>query len=62
MKANKKHMNYSQTNWLMENSIRDIFIFLKLNRGLENDNTLFKKRKHVLIYQNLNNDNTLFHN
>ena len=29
---------------VMESSIRDIFIFLKLSWGLENDNTLFKKR------------------
>ena len=29
---------------LMESSIRDIFIFWKLSWGLENDNTLFKKR------------------
>ena len=29
---------------LMESSIRDIFIFRKLSWGLENDNTLFKKR------------------
>ena len=29
---------------LMESSIRDIFIFLKLSWVLENDNTLFKKR------------------
>ena len=29
---------------LMKSSIRDIFIFWKLSWGLENDNTLFKKR------------------
>ena len=28
----------------MESSIRDIFIFWKLSWGLDNDNTLFKKR------------------
>ena len=29
---------------VMESSIRDIFIFWKLSWGLENDNTLFRKR------------------
>jgi len=29
---------------VMESSIRDIFIFLKMRWGLENDNTLFRKR------------------
>ena len=38
------HMSYSQNLPLMESSIRDIFIFLKLSWGLEDDNTLFKKR------------------
>ena len=43
----------------MESSIRDIFFLgnLKLSWGLENDSTLFKKREHLLIYQNLKNDN-----
>ena len=46
----------------MESSIRDILIVWKLSWGLENDNTLFKKREHLLYSQNLKNDNTLFKN
>ena len=34
----------------MESGIRDIFIFLKLSWGLENDNTLFPKRYHLVIF------------
>ena len=45
----------------MENSIRDIFTFLKLSWGLENDNTLFKNWWLGAIYQiltvaDINND------
>ena len=35
----------------MESSIRDIFIFLKLSWGLENDNTLFKNDNICLYTQ-----------
>ena len=45
---------------LMESSIRDIFIFLKLSRGLENDNTLFKKTITFACIPKSENDNTLF--
>ena len=44
----------------MESSIRDIFIFLKLSRGLENDNTLFKKTITFACIPKSENDNTLF--
>jgi hypothetical protein len=43
----------------MESSIRDIVIFWKLSWGLENDNTLFKNRKHLLISKTWK---TIFHN
>ena len=36
--------------------------FWKMSWGLKNDNTLFKKRSHLLIYQKLKNNNTLFKN
>ena len=57
-------MNYKPKFTVMESRIRETrhFFFLKLNWGLENDNTLFKKREHLLYSQNLTNDNTLFKN
>ena len=48
----------------MESSIRDIFIFLKLSWGLENDNTLFKKHQKTITFAIFPNpekrENTLY--
>ena len=44
----------------MESSIRAVSIFWKLSWGLENDNTLFKKKNIYLYTETWKNDNTLF--